>query len=93
MSAATLALAGNPNSGKTTLFNSLTGGHQYVGNYPGVTVEKKEGYCIYKGRKFKIVDILSIYKCVLNIIIYRNNSYKLPNLQNNMLLQFYKLNF
>ena len=44
MSVATFALAGNPNSGKTTLFNSLTGGHQHVGNYPGVTVEKKEGY-------------------------------------------------
>ena len=37
------ALAGNPNSGKTTLFNYLTGGNQYVGNWPGVTVEKKEG--------------------------------------------------
>ena len=61
MSAATFALAGNPNSGKTTLFNSLTGGHQHVGNYPGVTVEKKEGYCIYKGRKFKIVDIPGTY--------------------------------
>ena len=38
-----IALAGNPNSGKTTLFNSLTGANQYVGNWPGVTVEKKEG--------------------------------------------------
>ena len=38
-----LALAGNPNSGKTTLFNRLTGARQHVGNYPGVTVEKKEG--------------------------------------------------
>ena len=36
-----IALAGNPNSGKTTLFNSLTGSNQYVGNWPGVTVEKK----------------------------------------------------
>jgi len=61
MSAATLALAGNPNSGKTTLFNSLTGGHQHVGNYPGVTVEKKEGYCIFKSQKFKIVDIPGTY--------------------------------
>ena len=38
-----IALAGNPNSGKTTLFNDLTGGNQYVGNWPGVTVEKKDG--------------------------------------------------
>jgi ferrous iron transport protein B len=61
MSAVTFALAGNPNSGKTTLFNSLTGGHQHVGNYPGVTVEKKEGICIHKGKKFKIVDIPGTY--------------------------------
>jgi ferrous iron transport protein B len=61
MSAATFALAGNPNSGKTTLFNSLTGGNQHVGNYPGVTVEKKEGFCLYKGRKFKFVDIPGTY--------------------------------
>ena len=38
-----IALVGNPNSGKTTLFNDLTGSNQYVGNWPGVTVEKKEG--------------------------------------------------
>jgi ferrous iron transport protein B len=38
-----IALAGNPNSGKTTMFNDLTGSSQYVGNWPGVTVEKKEG--------------------------------------------------
>ncbi len=39
----TVVLAGNPNSGKTSIFNRLTGGHQHVGNYPGVTVEKKWG--------------------------------------------------
>ena len=61
MSVATFALAGNPNSGKTTLFNSLTGGHQHVGNYPGVTVEKKEGYCIFQGRKLRIVDVPGTY--------------------------------
>ncbi|MCK9906308.1 50S ribosome-binding GTPase, partial [Frankia sp. Cpl3] len=40
----TIALAGNPNAGKTSLFNLLTGTRQYVGNWPGVTVEKKEGW-------------------------------------------------
>ena len=41
----TIALAGNPNCGKTTLFNELTGSRQRVGNWPGVTVDKKEGTC------------------------------------------------
>ncbi len=56
----TIALAGNPNTGKTTLFNALTGTNQYVGNWPGVTVEKKEG--ILKGRKdVTITDLPGIY--------------------------------
>lgn len=55
-----VALAGNPNSGKTTLFNALTGANQFVGNWPGVTVEKKEGK--YKGdREIKITDLPGIY--------------------------------
>ena len=55
-----IALAGNPNSGKTTLFNALTGSNQYVGNWPGVTVEKKEGHL--KGQKDVIVqDLPGIY--------------------------------
>ena len=55
-----IALAGNPNSGKTTLFNALTGSNQYVGNWPGVTVEKKEGRL--KGHKDVIVqDLPGIY--------------------------------
>lgn len=57
----TIALAGNPNCGKTTLFNSLTGSRQYVGNWPGVTVEKKEGYFISDEDKIKIVDLPGIY--------------------------------
>ena len=46
-----IALVGSPNSGKTTLFNALTGSHQKTGNYAGVTVEKKEGFVIVKYRK------------------------------------------
>jgi ferrous iron transport protein B len=58
---ATIALAGNPNSGKTTLFNALTGARQQIGNYPGVTVEKKEGTYIDKTRKFHVVDLPGTY--------------------------------
>ena len=55
-----IALAGNPNSGKTTLFNDLTGSNQYVGNWPGVTVEKKDG--ILKGAKDVVIqDLPGIY--------------------------------
>ncbi|MGD9250479.1 MAG: ferrous iron transport protein B [Desulfobacterales bacterium] len=61
MSEKTLALAGNPNSGKTTLFNALTGARQHVGNYPGVTVEKKEGLYVHDARRFKIVDLPGTY--------------------------------
>jgi len=57
----TVALAGNPNSGKTTIFNSLTGMHQHVGNYPGVTVEKKQGVCHHNGYKFEITDLPGTY--------------------------------
>lgn len=57
----TAAIAGNPNSGKTTIFNMLTGAHQHVGNYPGVTVEKKEGLCKYKGYEITAVDLPGTY--------------------------------
>ncbi len=57
----TIALAGNPNSGKTTIFNALTGGRQHVGNYPGVTVEKKEGACRHGDAKLRVVDLPGTY--------------------------------
>lgn len=56
-----IALAGNPNSGKTTVFNNLTGSRQHVGNWPGVTVEKKEGYCTFNGRRVTVVDLPGVY--------------------------------
>ncbi len=56
-----IALAGNPNCGKTALFNALTGSHQHVGNWPGVTVDKKTGYFTNKGKKVTIVDLPGIY--------------------------------
>jgi len=57
----TLALVGNPNSGKTTVFNNLTGARQHVGNWPGVTVEKKEGSLSYEGYDIKVVDLPGVY--------------------------------
>jgi len=56
-----VALTGNPNSGKTTIFNNLTGANQHVGNFPGVTVEKKEGYLRYKDHDLLIVDLPGTY--------------------------------
>ena len=57
----TIALAGNPNCGKTTLFNILTGDTQRIGNWPGVTVEKKEGFFDLGGRRIRVVDLPGIY--------------------------------
>ena len=57
----TVALAGNPNSGKTSIFNMLTGAHQHVGNYPGVTVEKREGVCRYMDFEMTVVDLPGTY--------------------------------
>lgn len=56
-----IALAGNPNSGKTSIFNNLTGARQHVGNWPGVTVEKKEGKCKYNGYDISIIDLPGTY--------------------------------
>ena len=57
----TIALVGNPNSGKTTLFNAITGSTQHVGNWPGVTVEKKEGFFTYNKEKYSLVDLPGTY--------------------------------
>jgi len=57
----TVAIAGNPNSGKTSIFNMVTGTRQQVGNYPGVTVEKKEGLYTYKAYKIRFVDLPGTY--------------------------------
>jgi ferrous iron transport protein B len=61
MNTPVIAIAGNPNSGKTTLFNALTGARQRVGNWPGVTVEKKTGNCIVEGQELELIDLPGIY--------------------------------
>ena len=57
----TIALTGNPNSGKTTTFNNLTGTRQHVGNWPGVTVEKKVGTVVHNGYRLRVVDLPGTY--------------------------------
>ena len=69
-----IALAGNPNCGKTTLFNALTGSNQFVGNWPGVTVEKKEGK-LKKHDNVVIMDLPGIYSLspyTLEEVVARN---------------------
>ena len=61
MSAISVALTGNPNTGKSTIFNELTGARQKIGNWPGVTVDKKVGLVEYKGRKISVVDLPGTY--------------------------------
>lgn len=56
-----IALAGNPNCGKTTIFNNITGARQHVGNYAGVTVEKKEGECTFEGQELLFIDLPGTY--------------------------------
>ena len=69
-----IALAGNPNSGKTTMFNALTGSNQRVGNWPGVTVEKKEGR-LKDDKNVVIQDLPGIYSLspyTLEEVVARN---------------------
>lgn len=70
----TIALAGNPNCGKTTLFNALTGANQFVGNWPGVTVEKKEGK-LKNNKEVTVMDLPGIYSLspyTLEEVVARN---------------------
>jgi ferrous iron transport protein B len=71
----TIALAGNPNAGKTTVFNAITGARQHVGNWPGVTVDKKEGMTTYRGHDIRVVDLPGTYSLTaysLEEIVSRN---------------------
>ena len=61
MADGTIALAGNPNVGKSTVFNALTGSHQHVGNWPGKTVEKKEGIFKHSSGELTVVDLPGTY--------------------------------
>ncbi|MGY5852628.1 MAG: FeoB small GTPase domain-containing protein [Candidatus Thorarchaeota archaeon] len=56
-----VALIGNPNVGKSVVFNNLTGSKQHTGNWPGKTVERKEGYYTYKGQEFEVIDLPGVY--------------------------------
>ncbi len=71
----TIALSGNPNSGKTTLFNALTGARQHIANYPGVTVEKKVGRLNHRGQEIEVVDLPGTYSLTafsLEEVVARN---------------------
>ena len=63
-----VALIGNPNVGKSVIFNALTGGRAHVGNWPGKTVEKKEGICRYKGERIEVVDLPGTYSLTAHSI-------------------------
>ena len=61
MAALSVALTGNPNTGKSTIFNELTGARQKIGNWPGVTVDKKVGVIEHNGRKISVIDLPGTY--------------------------------
>ena len=75
-SAPFIGLLGQPNTGKSTVFNALTGAHQHVGNWPGKTVERKEGYFRYKGKSYTLLDLPGTYSLSANSeeeVITRHN--------------------
>ena len=66
MSSLAVALTGNPNTGKSTIFNELTGARQKIGNWPGVTVDKKIGYLSHQGRNISVVDLPGTYSVTVS---------------------------
>ena len=77
----TIALSGNPNSGKSTVFNAITGARQHIANYPGVTVEKKYGNVVHKGYAIEVVDLPGTYSLTaysLEEIVAREFLVRLP---------------
>ncbi len=88
----TIALAGNPNSGKSTIFNNLTGTRQKVGNWPGVTVEKKEGRLTANGYQLTVVDLPGTYSLTaysIEEIVARN--FILDEKPDDLCIEFAKL--
>ncbi len=97
-----VAVAGQPNSGKSTIFNMLTGARQFVANYPGITVEKKSGIYYYKGEKVVLVDLPGTYsltsysleeRIARDFLLHRNPALVLDivdasNLERNLYLTF-----
>ena len=79
-----VALAGNPNVGKTALFNALTGARHHVGNWPGVTVEKRVGWFRYRGVKYEVVDLPGTYSLgSCRDLTAKNTSFRLCLQSNN----------